>query len=52
MCLEAYGVRPIELLAEDHMLDGRFTGVHCTHISDREVELLASSGAVVCTCPL
>ncbi|MEX1182572.1 MAG: formimidoylglutamate deiminase [Gemmatimonadota bacterium] len=50
-CLEAYGVRPVEMLAEDQILDDRFTGVHCTHIDDREVELLATSGAVVCACP-
>jgi formimidoylglutamate deiminase len=50
-CLAAYGVRPVELLREDGVLDDRFTGVHATHINDGEVELLARSGATVCACP-
>jgi formimidoylglutamate deiminase len=50
-CIEAYGVRPIEMLHEDSVLDSRFTGVHATHISDAEVQSLARSGATVCACP-
>lgn len=50
-CTAAYGLRPIEMLDEDGILDERFTGVHATHIDDREVVMLAISGATVCACP-
>ena len=46
-----YGARPVELMHELGALDSRTTGVHCTHITDLEVELLARSGATVCACP-
>lgn len=49
--LRAHGLRPVELLAEDGILDHRFTAVHATHLSDAEVRLLADSGATVCACP-
>jgi len=49
--LAAYGVRPVEMLHEDRVLDGRFTAVHATHINDGEVLMLAESGATVCACP-
>jgi formimidoylglutamate deiminase len=41
----------VELLDEDELLDERFTGVHATHINDREVVMLAISGGSVCACP-
>jgi formimidoylglutamate deiminase len=50
-CLSAFGLRPIEMLDEDGVLDERFTGVHATHINDREVVMLAISGGTVCACP-
>jgi formimidoylglutamate deiminase len=50
-CLMEYGVRPVELLAEDLVLDEHFTAIHATHINDREVLQLAESGATVCACP-
>jgi formimidoylglutamate deiminase len=50
-CLAAYGVRPIEMLADDLVLDERFTGIHATHISDGEVGLLGDARATVCACP-
>lgn len=50
-CVAAYGVRPVELLAEDAILDDRLTAVHATHISDREVQLLGAAAATVCACP-
>lgn len=49
--LAAWGVRPVELLDEDSVLDDRFTAVHATHINDAEVRMLARSGATVCACP-
>jgi formimidoylglutamate deiminase len=50
-CVAAYGRRPVELLDEDGVLDARFTSVHATHISDREIVMLAISGGTVCACP-
>jgi formimidoylglutamate deiminase len=50
-CIAAFGVRPVEMLADDLILDERFTGVHATHINDREVALLGDAGATVCACP-
>lgn len=50
-CVAAYGRRPVELLDETGVLDARFTGVHATHITDREVVMLAISGGIVCACP-
>ena len=50
-CERQYGLRPVELLAEDGLLDGRFTAVHATHLNDHEVRLLGDSGATVCACP-
>ena len=47
----AFGLRPVELLAEDSLLDERFTAVHATHLTDEEVAVLGGSGATVCACP-
>src|SRR5262249_41536334 len=50
-CLEEHGVRPIELIAETGLLGPRTTVVHATHVSPRELDLLAERGATVCACP-
>jgi formimidoylglutamate deiminase len=50
-CEAAFGMRPVELLDKCGELDERFTGVHATHISDREVVMLAIGGGTVCACP-
>jgi formimidoylglutamate deiminase len=50
-CLQEHGLRPIELLAETGCLGPRTTVVHATHADDRELDLLAESGARVCLCP-
>ena len=50
-CLEEYGVRPIELLAQTGCLGPRTTVVHATHADDGELDLLAEAGARVCICP-
>ncbi|HWB56288.1 MAG TPA: amidohydrolase family protein [Gaiellaceae bacterium] len=50
-CLAEHGVRPIELLARTECLGPRTTIVHATHADDRELDLLAESGARVCLCP-
>jgi formimidoylglutamate deiminase len=50
-CLAEHGCRPIELLARTGCLSERTTVVHATHADGAELDLLASSGAIVCTCP-
>jgi formimidoylglutamate deiminase len=49
-CAAAYARRPIELLAEHGLLDERTTIVHGTHVTPREIALLAAAAAV-CACP-
>jgi formimidoylglutamate deiminase len=50
-CLDEYGMRPIELLAETGCLGSRTTVVHATHASEAELDLLADSQTRVCVCP-
>jgi formimidoylglutamate deiminase len=51
-CSDAYGVRPVELLADDGVADERLTAVHATHILEREIAILAATpGPTVCACP-
>ena len=50
-CLQEHGLRPIELLAQTGCLGPRTTVVHATHADERELDLLAASGARVCLCP-
>jgi formiminoglutamate deiminase len=47
----AYGATPVELLAAAGALGPATVAVHATHLTDRDVELLAGSGAGVCLCP-
>jgi formimidoylglutamate deiminase len=49
--MDEYGMRPIELLADIGLLGPRTTVIHATHVSEAELDLLASSGATVCACP-
>ncbi|HEX2045226.1 MAG TPA: formimidoylglutamate deiminase [Gaiellaceae bacterium] len=50
-CLAEHGIRPIELLAAAGCLGARTTVVHATHADERELDLLADTGARVCLCP-
>ena len=50
-CLAEHGLRPVELLGELGLLSERFTAVHATHLTDREISLLAETGASACICP-
>jgi formimidoylglutamate deiminase len=47
----AWGLRPIELLDAEGVLDERLTAVHATHLTPAEVGLLGGAGATVCACP-
>jgi formimidoylglutamate deiminase len=50
-CLERYGRRPVEVLAEAGVIDEHLTAVHATHLTFREVDLLGTPGPTVCACP-
>jgi len=50
-CLATHGARPVELLNETVALDESWCLIHATHLSRREVEIVARSGATVGVCP-
>lgn len=50
-CAAAYGLRPVELMAAEGVLDNRVTAIHATHTSTHEIALLARARAFVCACP-
>lgn len=45
------GTRPVSWLNANLPLNDRFHIVHCTHLDDQEVKVLAQSGANVVLCP-
>jgi formiminoglutamate deiminase len=47
----AYGQTPAQVLSEAGALDGRFTAVHATHLTARDIRLLGDAGATCCLCP-
>ncbi len=49
--LEEFGLRPIEHLADCGLLGAETTVVHATHVSERELDLLAETESTVCACP-
>ncbi|HEY3612721.1 MAG TPA: formimidoylglutamate deiminase [Gaiellales bacterium] len=49
--LAEFGLRPIEHLADAGVLGTGTTVIHATHVSDSELDLLASSESTVCACP-
>jgi len=50
-CRAAYGLSPTEVLADAGALGARTSAVHATHLSDRDVALLGSTGTTSCFCP-
>jgi formimidoylglutamate deiminase len=50
-CLAEYGVRPVELLHQNGILDSRFTAIHAIHITAEEAAYLGDAQARVCACP-
>ena len=49
-CLAEHGLRPVELLAEEGVLDGRFVAVHATHLRPHEARLLGQARAFASVC--
>jgi formiminoglutamate deiminase len=50
-CLEVYGATPVELFHFEGALPERFTAVHATHLTERDITLLGEAGANCCLCP-
>jgi formiminoglutamate deiminase len=50
-CQALHGRTPVELLTEHGILADGAVGVHATHLTDHDVDLLATAGAGVCLCP-
>ena len=50
-CLEVYGATPVELFHFEGALPERFTAVHATHVTERDIALLGEAGAFCCLCP-
>ncbi|MFT6733451.1 MAG: formimidoylglutamate deiminase [Polaribacter sp.] len=51
-CLSFYKARPVEWLINKYQLDEHWCLVHATHLTEKEIEKMAKSGAVVGICPL
>ncbi len=50
-CVAEHGRRPVELLADEGVLDARFCAVHATVLAPHESRLLGKARAFVCVCP-
>lgn len=50
-CIAEHGLRPVELLAREEILDENFTGVHAIHLNEGEIAALGRARANVCACP-
>ena len=50
-CLAFSGKRPVEMLMAEFDLSDRWTAIHATHMTDRETNALALSGAIAGLCP-
>ncbi len=50
--LAFFGMRPVEWLLDHAGLDERWCLIHATHLTDRETDALARSGAVAGLCPI
>ncbi len=51
-CIAALGARPVEWFLANASVDARWCLVHATHMTERETQALARSGAVAGLCPL
>ncbi|HVF27307.1 MAG TPA: formimidoylglutamate deiminase [Pyrinomonadaceae bacterium] len=50
-CVAEYGRTPVALLADEGLLNPRFTGVHAIHVTPDEIASLAVARARICACP-
>jgi formiminoglutamate deiminase len=50
-CLAATGRTPAQLAHDHGVLGTGTTAVHCTHVTDQDIELLGSGRTAACLCP-
>jgi len=50
-CLETYGCRPVQFLADLDWLGNDVYLAHCIHLNQEEIELFAKTGTAVAHCP-
>jgi formiminoglutamate deiminase len=50
-CEAVHGCSPVALLADAGVLGPAATGVHATHVTSADLDLLAATGSAVCLCP-
>jgi formimidoylglutamate deiminase len=50
-CVREYGLTPATLLSREHIPGTDFTAVHSIHITTEEIDLLARTGSIICSCP-
>jgi cytosine/adenosine deaminase-related metal-dependent hydrolase len=50
-CLEMFGVRPVELMRQLDWVGPDVSWVHCVHVSDEDIALMADTGTRVAHCP-
>ena len=50
-CIKTTGLRPVEWLLRNHVLDSRWQLIHATHVTQDEIEGVAKSGAAAVICP-
>ena len=49
-CTLEHGLLPVQLMAEDGILDENFVAVHATHLNAEEIQALGDAGSYVCIC--
>ncbi len=50
-CQREYGADPVALLAQRGLLSAKTTLVHAIHVTDKEMDALAETDTVICSCP-
>ena len=50
-CLREHGLTPVELLNRERILGPDFTAIHAIHINEKEIAMLATADATICSCP-
>ncbi len=50
-CVAEHGRAPVALLANEGLLNPRFTGVHAIHVTSGEISALSAARARICACP-
>ena len=50
-CSEAHGRTPVQVLGDAGALTDRFSAVHATHLTSRDIDTLARAGSTVSMCP-